>query len=144
VGKTYMACAGIKACDYQVPEHTLVVEKTRRVINMAFDMMKEVENVTYNSGQDKIKIKIGIHSGRVIAGVIGLHKPQFSLIGDTVNTTSRICSTGDSGVITISEEAYEKVKGSELQFIKKSVEVRKFIFKVRHRFQKIISPLLLG
>lgn len=41
-----------------------------------------------------VRIKIGIHYGRVIAGVIGHHKPQFSLIGDTVNTTSRVCSTG--------------------------------------------------
>ena len=39
-------------------------------------------------------VKIGIHYGYVIAGVIGDHKPQFSLIGDTVNTTSRLCSTG--------------------------------------------------
>lgn len=54
-------------------------------------------------------IKIGIHFGRVIAGVIGLHKPQFSLIGDTVNTTSRVCSTGISGKITISEQSYEQL-----------------------------------
>jgi len=48
-------------------------------------------------GEEKKKInfelKIGIHRGPVIAGVIGFHKPQFSLIGDTVNTTSRICSS---------------------------------------------------
>jgi class 3 adenylate cyclase len=49
-----------------------------------------------------INIKIGVHYGRVIAGVIGHHKPQFSLIGDTVNTTSRVCSTGVDGEITIS------------------------------------------
>lgn len=42
----------------------------------------------------------------MIAGVIGDHKPQFSLIGDTVNTTSRVCSTGEDGEINISEEAF--------------------------------------
>lgn len=47
-------------------------------------------------------LKIGIHYGRVIAGVIGAHKPQFSLIGDTVNTTSRVCSTSEPGIITLS------------------------------------------
>lgn len=39
-------------------------------------------------------------------GVIGYNKPQFSLIGDTVNTASRVCSTGDAGHIMISEAAY--------------------------------------
>ena len=50
-------------------------------------------------GKDKQPLigKIGIHYGRAISGVIGHHKPQFSLIGDTVNTTSRVCSTGEDG-----------------------------------------------
>lgn len=56
-------------------------------------MMDHTRKVKY--GQiGHLTIKIGIHYGRVIAGVIGHHKPQFSLIGDTVNTTSRVCSTG--------------------------------------------------
>lgn len=45
----------------------------------------------------KLNIKIGIHHGNVMIGVIGFHKPQFSLIGDTVNTTSRHCSTAGPG-----------------------------------------------
>jgi guanylate cyclase len=45
----------------------------------------------------KLNIKIGIHHGNVIIGVIGFHKPQFSLIGDAVNTTSRHCSTAAPG-----------------------------------------------
>ena len=53
-----------------------------------------------------LKLKIGIHYGPVIAGVIGYHKPQFSLIGDTINTTSRICTTASEGTITLSEEAF--------------------------------------
>ncbi len=57
--------------------------------------------------QGTLTIKIGIHYGNAIAGVIGFHKPQFSLIGDTINTTSRVCSTGEDGKITISESAYQ-------------------------------------
>jgi len=45
----------------------------------------------------KLNIKIGIHHGNVMIGVIGFHKPQFSLIGDAVNTTSRHCSTAGPG-----------------------------------------------
>ena len=67
----------------------------------------------------KLKIKIGIHHGNVIIGVIGFHKPQFSLIGDTVNTTSRHCSTAAPGEIVISSVAYQILrKFSYLSFIK--------------------------
>jgi len=69
----------------------------------------------YGNNEELI-LKIGIHHGRVIAGVIGAHKPQFSLIGDTVNTTSRVCSTGESGFITLSESAYNNVKEQKYKF----------------------------
>lgn len=59
-----MACAGIRSCEQSIPSHILQVEKTRRIVNAAFDMMSaaEVSNMT---------IKIGVHVGKVIAGVIG-------------------------------------------------------------------------
>ena len=78
-----------------------------KAINLALDMKKFQE---HSFGSTKcIRLKIGIHYGIVIAGVIGDHKPQFSLIGDTVNTTSRVCSTGEDGEINISEEAFNQV-----------------------------------
>ena len=43
-------------------------------------------------------------------GVIGYHKPQFSLIGDTINTTSRVCTTGVDGHIMLSREAFKLLK----------------------------------
>ena len=65
-------------------------------------MMEIVKSINYGNNLS-VKVKIGIHYGRAIAGVIGSHKPQFSLIGDTVNTTSRVCSTGEEDFITLSE-----------------------------------------
>jgi hypothetical protein len=62
-----------------------------------------------NSG-DTITVKIGIHKGKVIPAVVGDHKPQFSLIGDAVNTTSRMSSNGEKNCITCSEFAYEEIK----------------------------------
>lgn len=111
-----MACAGIKASEAEISKNILSVEKTKRVINAAFEMMHEVE--AYN-----ITLKIGVHRGRIIAGVIGYHKPQFSLIGDTVNTTSRLCSTGEDGQITISKNAYEALRFTEFFFEMREVEV---------------------
>ena len=78
---------------------------------MALDMISYTQKVKIEGVP--VTLKIGVHYGRAIAGVIGHHKPQFSLIGDTVNTTSRICSTGLNGKLTISETAYEKVKNAK-------------------------------
>ena len=65
-----------------------------------------MNNYVNNNISTKLVLKIGIHTGTIIAGVIGYHKPQFSLIGDTVNTTARVCSTGVEGAITISQQAF--------------------------------------
>lgn len=69
-------------------------------------------------------MKIGIHVGRVIAGVIGHHKPQFSLIGDPVNQTSRVGSTGDTGAITLSEQAFKQARHGIKYYQKKQKEAK--------------------
>ena len=53
--------------------------------------------------------QVGIHKGDVIAAVVGFHKPQFSLIGTAVNTTSRHASKGKAGSVNISEEIYDHI-----------------------------------
>ena len=68
--------------------------------------------------------KIGIHYGRAISGVIGFHKPQFSLIGDTVNTTSRVCSTGLEDKIILSEQAFEQLNNDKIEFTTRYVEMK--------------------
>jgi len=88
-----------------------------------------VTKVTYGTGIP-LKLRIGIHYGRVIAGVIGYHKPQFSLIGDAVNTTSRVCTVENPGQIRMSEEAYHQMMKAggagrnEVFFIGKAEEMK--------------------
>ena len=99
-----MSCTGIPVTELEFPPQARVFNKTTRLVNMAFEMLKFIDK--FKTGKSlTVHLKIGIHEGEVIAGLVGLHKPQFSLIGDTVNTTSRICANGHRGKITISEQA---------------------------------------
>ncbi|CAD8127655.1 unnamed protein product [Paramecium sonneborni] len=121
VGKTYMAAGGLKAVDQGTKFNNQNCVK--RAVQLSLEMMEHTKKVKY--GQiGYLIIKIGIHYGRVIAGVIGHHKPQFSLIGDTVNTTSRVCSTGQDGQVTLSNEAYQEINMPDLQFTQRKVAAK--------------------
>jgi class 3 adenylate cyclase len=94
IGDSYMAAAGVpNSCD----------DHAERVANLAFDIQELHRGlaVSNDSGQ-QLDARIGIHSGPVVAGVIGLNKFSFDLWGDTVNVASRMESTGIPGEIQIS------------------------------------------
>ena len=115
VGKTYMAAGGIRECEIDVDKILLRIHHSIRCFEFAVDILDLVQKMILNSG-DKITVKIGIHKGKVIPAVVGAHKPQFSLIGDTVNTTSRMASNGEKNCITCSEFAYEEIKSKYKNF----------------------------
>ncbi|EGR30375.1 hypothetical protein IMG5_133420 [Ichthyophthirius multifiliis] len=114
VGKSYVASSGLSVEATAKKTHNQL-NAVERLINLGFDMMNYVKNISWGSTGEKMKVKIGIHYGRVIAGVLGYHKPQFSLIGDTINTTSRVMSTGEDNKMTISEAAHNKIQSQNQQ-----------------------------
>lgn len=105
VGKTYMACGGLKFIEEKLTDGQKSDSPIKRLVEVAIEMMNFIDTFSYGKG-NKLNLKIGIHYGNCIFGVLGYHKPQFSLIGDTVNTTSRCCTTGPNGKIILSEEAH--------------------------------------
>ena len=56
------------------------------------------------------EIRIGIHTGPVVAGIVGVQKFQYDIWGDTVNTASIMESSGEVGKINISQSTYEMLK----------------------------------
>jgi class 3 adenylate cyclase len=74
-------------------------------MDFSFEMLNVANSIKLKTGY-KLRVKIGIHTGDVVTGVVGETKPQFSLIGDTVNKTSRVCSKCPAKSILISKETY--------------------------------------
>ncbi|CAG9311867.1 unnamed protein product [Blepharisma stoltei] len=125
VGNVYMACAGLKDSEMELPSYFRSISHSRRCIEMGLKILSTVDKIYLNKGES-LKVKIGIHTGPVTAGVVGYHKPQFSLVGDTVNTASRMASTlNDPLMIQISEDTYSHLDDlSGLSFTKRTVSVK--------------------
>lgn len=125
VGKTYMACAGLKDSDAEIDPYFSTIPHARRAIEMGLAIIRTVKNIKLRKGVT-LSVKIGINSGTVTAGVIGSHKPQFSLVGDTVNTASRMASTCPSAnTLQISNSTYELLEDkSGFVFEPKSSQIK--------------------
>ncbi|OQR94359.1 phospholipid-transporting ATPase IB isoform X2 [Achlya hypogyna] len=103
VGKTYMACAGLQE---RAAAHS--VSPAIRAATVALEMLRLLETCTTPQGA-RVQVRIGLHSGRVLSGLVGRKKQQFSLFGDTVNTASRMQSTGLAGQCQLSQVTRDKL-----------------------------------
>jgi class 3 adenylate cyclase len=99
IGDSYMACFGAPIAQ---------AEHARRAIDAALDVIEFLRE--FNAGQPlPIEMRIGIHSGKFIGGVVGKDRMQFDIFGDTVNTASRFESSGEKGRVNISGDTFEQV-----------------------------------
>jgi class 3 adenylate cyclase len=100
IGDAYMVVAGI-------PQP--VANHAHAIAHMALDMLHTVDDFA-NQQRSELTIRIGIHTGPVVAGVIGQKKFIYDLWGDTVNTASRMESHGVPGRIHLTEASVDLLR----------------------------------
>jgi adenylate cyclase len=100
IGDAYMVVGGLPITR---PDHA------EAIAEMALDMQQAIIEFSNTHNQD-FSIRIGINTGPVVAGVIGIKKFIYDLWGDTVNTASRMESHGSPGCIQVTAATYQQLR----------------------------------
>lgn len=104
IGDAYMAAGGLPTPNDTHPQD---------VLEAAFEICDFIEKgkaKKIKNGLPYFEIRIGIHTGPVVAGIVGVKKFSYDIWGDTVNTAARMESSGQEGKVNISQTTYELVK----------------------------------
>jgi adenylate cyclase len=114
IGDAYMAAAGLPV---PVADHAI------RAAHMAVDMIEAVDRFNEHR-RYKLKVRIGIDTGAVVAGIIGKRKFFYDLWGDVVNTASRMESQGVAGRIQITDSTRQRLGGQFMLEKRGAIDVK--------------------
>ena len=104
IGDSYMCAGGIPTPD---ATHVLKIVKAGLEIQ---HYISEYNQKRQEKGLEPWNIRIGIHVGPIVAGVVGKKKYAYDIWGSTVNIASRMESNGEPGKVNISSATYELIK----------------------------------
>ncbi len=101
IGDAYLAVCGLPLADEKHAEN---------VVHAALEIREFMANRSKELGAKTFEIRIGINSGSVVAGIVGVKKFAYDIWGDTVNTAARMEQHSEAGKINISETTHALVK----------------------------------
>ena len=101
IGDAYLAVCGLPTAD---PKHA------ENVVAAALEINTFMQDRLAKLGNKTFDIRLGIHSGHVVAGIVGVKKFAYDIWGDTVNTAARMEQNSEPGKVNISETTYDLVK----------------------------------
>ncbi len=105
IGDSYMCAGGLP---FPSKDHAV------KMVQAAFEISDFIKNLKKAEVREisHFNVRIGIHTGPVVAGVVGIKKFAYDIWGDTVNIASRLESNCESGKINVSENTYDLIKDS--------------------------------
>jgi len=106
IGDCYMACTGLL---HETPDHA------EQLVAFARDMVHAAAAVANPLG-GRVCIRVGVHSGAVTSGIVGSIRARYCLFGDTVNTASRMESTGVPGRVQCSADTHAQLGQLQARF----------------------------
>ncbi len=116
IGDAYMCAGGLP---FPSTDHALKVLQAAKAIAEFVAATKKSAEVKHT-----FEVRIGIHTGPVVAGVVGTQKFAYDIWGDTVNIAARMESASEPGKINISESTYQLVKDAALCTYRGEIEVK--------------------
>lgn len=114
IGDAYLAVCGLPQAH---PDHA------RRLLQVAKSMLETVERHNLSS-PTRWEIRIGLHSGDVVGGIVGTKKYIYDVFGDAINTASRMESKSQPMRINVSEEFYRQIGDQESWEARPEAEVK--------------------
>jgi class 3 adenylate cyclase len=115
IGDAYLAVSGLPVPDALHAEH---------IVSAAIEIREFMRSRQQQMGDNTFQVRIGIHSGSVVAGIVGVIKFAYDIWGDAVNIAARMEQSSEAGKINISAPTYELVKDKFLCTYRGKIEAK--------------------